>query len=51
MKKLGNQLGTTVGTYNKASRELGKIDKDVVKITDGKSNIKIKEIEAPPTEE
>jgi len=51
MKKLGNHLGTTVGTYNKASRELGKIDKDVVKITDGKSNIKIKEIEAPPTEE
>ena len=30
--KLGNSLGTTVNHFNSASRELGKIDKDVVKI-------------------
>ena len=30
--KLGNSLGTTVNHFNSASKELGKIDKDVVKI-------------------
>lgn len=30
--KLGKSLGTTVGHYNNAHRELGKIDKDVVRI-------------------
>jgi DNA recombination protein RmuC len=47
MQKLGNNLGTTVGMYNKAYKEYGKIDKDVMKITDGKSEIKVKEIEKP----
>ena len=51
MKRLGSHLGVTVSSYNKASKELGKIDKDVVKITDGKPNIKVKEIQAPSTEE
>lgn len=32
MQKLGNALGTTVNHYNAAHKELGKIDKDVVKI-------------------
>lgn len=32
MQKLGNALGTTVNHYNAAHRELGKIDKDVIKI-------------------
>jgi len=31
--KLGAQLGTTVNTYNMASSEFKKIDKDVLKIT------------------
>ncbi len=31
-KKLGNSLGATVGHYNSASKELGRIDKDIVKI-------------------
>lgn len=31
-KKIGNSLSATVGHYNKASKELGKIDKDIVKI-------------------
>ncbi|MBI3589464.1 MAG: DNA recombination protein RmuC [Candidatus Liptonbacteria bacterium] len=33
MKKLGTHLGTTVGMYNSAYKELSKIDKDVLKIT------------------
>lgn len=32
MKKIGNNLGTTVNAYNSAYKELKKIDKDVVKI-------------------
>lgn len=36
MQKLGKQIGTTVNTYNLASREFKKIDKDVYKLTDGK---------------
>lgn len=34
MQKLGNSLGTTVGHFNNAHKELQKIDKDVVKIAD-----------------
>ena len=35
MKKMGNNLGTTVNMYNHAYKEFNKIDKDVYKITDG----------------
>lgn len=35
MKRLGNQLGTTVNTYNTAYKEFGKIDKDIYKLTGG----------------
>lgn len=34
MLKLGNSLGTTVSNYNKTYKELGKIDRDIVKIAD-----------------
>ncbi len=34
MQKLGNSLGTTVNHFNTAHKELGKIDKDVVRIAD-----------------
>ena len=34
MKKLGNNLSTTVNSYNTSYKELKKIDKDVVRITD-----------------
>ena len=34
MQKLGSSLGTTVGHFNTTYKELGKIDKDIVKITD-----------------
>lgn len=37
MKKLGTALGTTVNHYNAAHKELGKIDKDVVKIANSDS--------------
>lgn len=33
MQKLGKNLGTTVSMYNQAYKELGKIDKDVLKIS------------------
>lgn len=33
-KKLGNSMATTVNHYNSGYKELGKIDKDVVKIAD-----------------
>ncbi|MCX6765584.1 MAG: DNA recombination protein RmuC [Candidatus Moranbacteria bacterium] len=39
MKKLGSSMGTTVSHYNSAYKELGKIDKDVVKITGGEKSI------------
>ena len=35
LEKLGKNLGTTVNTYNDTSIEFKKIDKDVLKITDG----------------
>ena len=39
MQRLGRSLGTTVNHYNSAHKELGKIDKDIIKISgeyDGK---------------
>lgn len=34
MRKLGGSLGTTVNHYNAAHKELGKIDRDIVKIAE-----------------
>jgi len=53
MAKLGTHLGTTVNIYNKASKELAKVDKDVVRITDKETTIKLPEgeIETPLIEE
>ena len=34
MRKLGNSLNTTVNHYNRAHKELNKVDKDVLHITD-----------------
>jgi len=34
MRKLGGHLSTTVNTYNTSYKELGKIDKDVMRITE-----------------
>lgn len=46
-KKVGNSLGTTVNHYNAAQRELGKIDKDVAKITGDSMEIDVLALEKP----
>lgn len=49
MNKLGNHLSTTVNSYNKAGKEFGKIDKDVIKITEGEVSLNpdLEEVERP----
>lgn len=47
MRKLGGGLGTTVNQFNTAYKELGKIDKDVAKITDGERMIEPLVLEKP----
>lgn len=47
MKKVGGHLSTTVNAYNSASKELGKIDKDVTKITGESIGHEIDKIEGP----
>ncbi len=50
-KKVGNSLSTTVNHYNAAQKELGKVDKDVTKITGGSMDIEQLAIDKPQTEE
>ncbi len=47
MKKLGMSMGTTVNHFNTAYKELGKIDKDIVRITEGDAGVDILQIEKP----
>lgn len=49
MKKLGNHLGTTVSSYNTAYKELGKIDKDVMRISGEAGGIEPSLLDAPET--
>ncbi|MDP1706899.1 MAG: DNA recombination protein RmuC [bacterium] len=51
MKKIGDHLGTTVNAYNTAYKELGKIDKDVMKISGEKNNIEPLILEKPINDE
>jgi DNA recombination protein RmuC len=51
MHKLGSSLSTTVGHYNATFKELGKIDKDVVKIADTQPVVDALEIEKPSFDE
>ena len=51
MKKLGAHLGTTVNTYNTAYKELGKIDKDVLRITGSSKDMEPMQLDRPQTEE
>lgn len=46
-KKLGNSLSTTVNHFNAGSRELGKIDKDVLKITGESAGLSLDSVEKP----
>jgi len=50
LKKLGNNLSTTVNVYNSVYKEFGKIDKDVVKITGGEKQIETLQIDKPNLE-
>lgn len=49
MTKLGKSLGTTVNHFNNAHKELGKIDKDVVKISgeENGSNVLPEKVDRP----
>lgn len=47
LKKMGNNLGTTVNMYNKAYKEFGKIDKDVFRITGKAGEIEPLQIAGP----
>ncbi|MBN2853990.1 DNA recombination protein RmuC [Patescibacteria group bacterium] len=49
MRKLGLSMSTTVNHYNNAYNEFKKIDKDITKITDKKSELEILKIEKPKT--
>ncbi|MCK5027677.1 MAG: DNA recombination protein RmuC [Candidatus Pacebacteria bacterium] len=50
-KKLGKSLSTTVNHYNGAEKELGKIDKDVLRITGESPGIEKLELDRPKLEE
>jgi len=47
--KLGNNLGTSVSMYNQAYKEFQKVDKDVLKLTEGKvgGSVEVMELEKP----
>lgn len=47
MQKLGASLGTTVGHYNNTYKELGKIDRDIVKITDAEASVDPLQLDKP----
>ncbi|MBT3538566.1 DNA recombination protein RmuC [Candidatus Parcubacteria bacterium] len=47
MKKMGVSMSTTVNHYNTAYKELGKIDKDVVRITEGERSIEPEVLDKP----
>ncbi len=51
MGKLAGHLSTTVNTFNTAHKELGKIDKDVLKIAGESVGIEVKQVEKPTTSE
>jgi DNA recombination protein RmuC len=51
MQKLGVSLGTTVNHYNAAHKELGKMDKDVVRIADVTPSVEALVLERPSLED
>jgi len=50
-KKLGNSLSTTVNHFNAGSKELGKIDKDVLRITGESADLESPLLEKPSSQE
>ena len=51
MHKLGNSLGTTVGHFNTTYKELGKIDKDVIKIAETSPSVEPVLLDRPSLDE
>jgi len=51
MQKLGASLGTTVGHYNMTYKELGKIDRDIVKIAEVEATVEPLQLERPQLDE
>ena len=51
MQKLGNSLGTTVGHFNNAHKELKKVDKDVLKIAGTSPAVEPLMLDKPSTDE
>jgi len=51
MQKLGSALGTTVNHYNAAHKELGKVDKDVVKIAQSSAAVDPLTVDRPQRDE
>jgi len=50
MQKLGSSLSATVGHYNAAHHELGKIDKDIIKIAEREPAVSPLVVERPHKE-
>jgi DNA recombination protein RmuC len=50
LKKLGNNLSTTVNAYNTAYKEYNKIDKDVMRIAGGERQVEPLQLEKPNIE-
>lgn len=51
MQKLGSALGTTVNHYNAAHKELGKVDKDIVKIAGNDPSVEPQLLDRPQQNE
>lgn len=51
-EKLGNTLKTTVNHYNKSNKELSKVDKDIMKVTEAEKKLELdaEEVEIPRLE-
>ena len=50
--KLGNSISTVVNQYNQTNKEFGKIDKDVLKITDSsEEKLEFSEVDKPKLED
>ncbi|MFH0859318.1 MAG: DNA recombination protein RmuC [Patescibacteria group bacterium] len=47
LKKLGNNLGTTINAYNQTYKEFGKIDKDISKLTTKEKTVEPIQLEKP----
>jgi hypothetical protein len=47
MRKIGDNLQTTFNSYNNAYKELGKLDKDMAKITQSEKGIEPELLDKP----